>query len=240
MVVKSFGKFILEAFASMDTWTSKGSTLGTNPGGTYEAPDKGKHYVKFYHDPEQAKIEHATGKIYNLLGIHTPETKLISHQGKLGIASRWNDNLQKMRPVSAKTPEQAKQLGRMYHAAVITKNWDIVGLDHENIMHDTKTGDLHSLDHGGSMTFRAMGGRKEFDNGIGEKLSLRSAQNTAGPVFNKLFKAHPNLEKETAQSLKNLSHPVVQGILKDAGLANHKQLADTIMTRRDKHLASYE
>jgi hypothetical protein len=243
--LKSYASFLIETFDKIDHWKHVNDhQLGSNPGGLMKSPEGENHYVKFYKNPEQAKTEHATGRIYNQMGIHTPQTKLISHGGRLGIASKWNDSLERVHAGDEHNynSHNAAQMGRLYHAAVLTKNWDVVGLEHDNVMRDKHTGDIHSIDHGGSMNFRAMGTSKPFDHDISEHKTLKdpSGASTAGVVFSNVFKKHPDIEKKTSESLKNLSHEGVQGILKDSGIADHANMASTIMKRRDAILKKYD
>lgn len=237
--MKNFKQFLKENI-SIDNWTSSGGRLGSNPGAVHTDPSGQKHYVKFYPNPDQARSEVLTSKIHKHMGINSPELSLVNKAGKIGVASPWNDNLKTMRPkeFNSVNEKQATQIATMHHAAVLTKNWDIVGLEHENIMKD-HNGDLHSVDHGGAFNFRAQGAHKDFGPDISEVKSLRNPDNASGQVFNHVFKNHPEASKKALEAVKNINPDHVKGLFKDSGLANHKELAGNFLQRRDKLISHY-
>ena len=232
--MKSFKEFISEALVKT------GHQLGSNPGGVHTDSDTGKKfYVKKYHNPEQAKAEVLTGKIYDHMGIHTLKPEMHGHDG---VSTEWNDYAKQMHPSEFKNlkPEHANQIGKMYHAAVLTKNWDIVGLEHDNILHDKKTDNLIAADHGGAMHFRAMGNSKNYDHGIDEKQSLRNPQNPSGQVFNHTFKTHPFAEMHGLEAVKNIDDNHIHSLFKNSGLKDWKSHHDAFKARKSALIKSYE
>lgn len=217
-----------------------GTQLGSNPGGIHVDSETGeKHYVKHYHNADQAKVEALTGKIYHHMGIHTLHPEM---HGESSIKTKWNGDLHQMKPKHFEKldKKQAHQVGKMYHAAVLTKNWDIAGLEHDNIVHNKKTGDLHAVDHGGAMHFRAQGGHKDYDHDIAEKKSLRGNGQASGHIFDHTFKHHPDAEKHGLEAVKKIDDDHVHHLFKHSGLSNWKELHSAFAERKKKLLKSYE
>lgn len=217
-----------------------GTQMGSNEGGIHRDAKGGRHYVKYYKNGDQAKVEALTSKIYDHMGIHTlkPEHKELN--GRHAVVTKYNQNLEGMHPKHFEKlePHQAKQIGRMYHAAVLTKNWDIVGLEHDNIMKHKKTGDLHSVDTGGAFHFRAQGGHKDYGSDIVEHKSLRQDHLPSGHVFNHVFKNHPEAEKAGLDAVRKIDDNHIHGLFKNSGLKNWKELHSSFQARKEHLLGS--
>lgn len=216
-----------------------GTQYGSNEGGIHVDSKGNKHYVKRYDDHNQAKVEALTGKIYKHMGIHTAEPELHKDDH---IKSKWNEHLKQKNDDFYKNPSEkhAHQLSKMYHGAVLTKNWDIIGTGKDNVLHNEKTGNLHAIDHGGAMHYRAMGGHKEYGPDNDEKESLRQPHHDAGEVFNAAFKKHPHIEKEGLEAVKNIDDAHIHKLFKNSGLHNWKDLHKNFQERKKNHLKSYE
>lgn len=232
--MKTFSDFIRESFTKQP-----GSQLGSNPGGIHTDEAGKKHYIKHYDNPDQAKVEALTGKIYDHMGIKTINPEM---HGDSSIKSKWNEHVSTKDPNFYDKPskQHAHQLGKMYHAAVLTKNWDVVGLNHDNIVHHKKTGDLHAIDHGGAFHFRAQGGHKVYGSDITEKKSLRDPKLPSGHVFNSAFKHHPEAEHEGLKAVKNMDTKHVRGLFRNSGLKNWQDLHSNFEERRKNLINSYE
>lgn len=245
-MIKSLKTFLESAESALDisSWKSKpGSQLGSNAGGIHLDETGQKHYVKFPRDPEQARQEAASSKIHALLGVNTLGSKLVQRGGKLGVATKWNDDLETKSPRDFEnlTADQAAHVARIHHAGVITKNWDTVGLEHDNIMFHKKTGVPHAVDQGGSLNYRAQGGHKDFGNDIGEVKSYRdnNINPQAAHVFKHAFSAHPGVEKNELVHAKKLTYDDAHSAFAEVGVKNAKELAKTVINRRDKLLQHY-
>jgi hypothetical protein len=234
--MKSFLTFIAEQYTP-----EHGTQYGSNDGGIHTDTKTGKKmYIKYYHNPDQAKVEALTGKIYNHMGLHTlnPQHEVIG--GRHAVVTEWNPNLNRMKPheFDSLTRNQAHDVGKMYHAAVLTKNWDIVGLEHDNIVKHND-GTLHAIDHGGAMHFRAQGGPKDYDGEIGEHGSLRNNSNASGHVFKSAFSQHPDVERSSLSAVKNIDDDHIHHLFKTSGLSNWQELHSSFMARKQKLLAHY-
>jgi hypothetical protein len=220
----------------------EGSQMGSNPGGVYHDSNTGeKKYVKFYKNPEQGKVEALTSKIYNHMGIKTlnPENEKIDD--KEAVTTKWNDKVKTMRPSAYDnlSKSQANQIGKMYHGAILTKNWDIVGLEHDNIVKHEGTGDLHSIDHGGAFHFRAQGGPKNYTPDISEHESLRNNDQASGHVFKSAFRQHPEAEKHGLEAVKKMDDNHIHHLFKTSGISNWEDLHSTFMDRKKALLKLY-
>ncbi len=236
-VMKKFKDFIAEEKLT----PVEGTQYGSNDGGIHTNSKGHKFYVKKYHNPEQAKTEALTGKIYHHMGIKTVKPEM---HGGTHIKSKWNEHLESVnsKHTDKISKKHAKQLGKMYHAGILTKNWDILGPhDLGNVMHHKKTGDLHSIDHGGAFHFRAQGGHKDYGHDIDEKKSLRGEHGyKSSHLFNKAFKEHPEAEHHGLEAVKKIDDKHIHHLFKHSGLKNWEELHKNFHERKKKLIASYE
>lgn len=134
-------------------------TLGKSAGGTQGArfgEGGGSSYVvKTYSgDSDRVATELLGNALYRKLGIAVPEAGELHFGGKPAVASKIVAG--EVRPW--KEPNAALAEGFM--ADALLANWDVVGLDQDNVLWD---GDEPiRVDQGGTLEFRAQGGRKDF------------------------------------------------------------------------------
>lgn len=214
-----------------EDWTKVGHALGSNPGGIHHDENGNKHYVKFYRNPDQGHTEVAAGKIYKRLGIHTLEPEMKVVNGKKAVVTAWRTDL---KPIGHKiyqnpTQQQSHQLAKTFLAGVLTKNWDAVGLENDNLMHDVN-GNIHSVDLGGTFKFRAMGGPKEYGPDIAEHQSLRDPNKSAygHHAFGGLNHA---ILKAAADEVTRHSHEDILHDFRSSGISNPEEHAATYMKR---------
>lgn len=219
-----------------------GTQYGSNPGGVMRDPSTGHdHYVKFYGNPEQARSEYAATKVYEAVGANTLKPRLVRYKGQLGIAAKWQD-MKHLGPEGYHQGEHENysaqdqhEIARHFHAAVLTKNWDTVGMEHDNLM-KSSDGKLTTVDAGGSFKFRAMGGHKDYGDDIAEHHTLRSGMNEQSKAaFGGLTHEHLAAHKEYLQSL---THDSVHQIFKEAGVNSPEEHTANLLSRRDKLVAS--
>jgi len=236
--MKTFKQYLNEQMIKQ-----KGTQYGSNDGGVHIDSETGKkHYAKFYRNPDQGKAEVLAGKIYKHMGIRTLEPESTTINKKSAVSTEWNDDLHPMqrRDFNKLSPEHAEHIGRMYHAAVLTKNWDVVGMDHDNIMKHKKTGHLHSVDHGGAFHFRAQGGHKDYGPDIAEHESLRNNSHASGHVFRSAFEQHPDAEKKSLDSVRNIDDDHVKSLFQNSGLDNWEEMHHNFNQRKKALLDKYK
>lgn len=210
-----------------------GPRLGSNEGGIHSDEHGTKYYIKHYKNPEQAKSEVLAGKLYKHMGIPTAEPEL---HGTHSVKTKWNDDLEhkSSKDFADISKKHAHQLGKIYHAGILTKNWDILGPhDLGNVMHNKKTGNLHAIDHGGAFHFRAQGGHKDYGPDIDEKHSLLADHGyKSAELFKHAFKTHPSALKHGKEAVSNLDDEHVKHLFKNSGLKNWKDLHKNFHARK--------
>lgn len=211
-----------------------GTQYGTNPGGVHTAPNGEKHYVKFYHNPEQAHAEVATARVYEKMGAGTLNPRLVTHNGKIGVASKWRDDLQDIPHHDYHNPSEGMkhELAKHFVAGAVTKNWDTVGLEFDNLK-KTPEGKVVSVDQGGSLHFRAQGGPKNFTPDADEYHSYRDAglNHASAHAFKTVTNDH--LHKAFHEMKASHTDEDIHHIFKNSGLPNASHFSETLISRRE-------
>lgn len=159
------------ALESADGWPQTGPQGGSNPGGRFKDPSGQEWYIKLPASEAHAKNELLAAKLYEAAGIKVPELKLVTMNGKVGIASKWVGGMSK-----TKHPDElAMADGALSGFAVDAwlANWDVTGLGLDNLLVGPD-GKAVRIDVGGSLLFRAQGSPKgaAFGNEVTELQSL--------------------------------------------------------------------
>lgn len=146
---------------SIDGWPQTGPQKGSNPGGKFKDKQGVEWYCKFPADKDVALNEILAAKFYQMLGVQVPMLKLVSQNGKVGIASKWVDGMSKG---SAAQLSKAPGAHDAFAIDAWLANWDVVGAANDNLLLG-KDGAAVRVDVGGSLVYRAMGGVKGADFG---------------------------------------------------------------------------
>lgn len=224
----------LHSSEDISNWKPKhGTQLGSNPGGIHVSPEGEHHYVKFYRNPEQAKAEVATARVYEHLGVSTLKPRLVNYRGHIGVASAWRHDLQDVHPHEYNNPSESMKhdLAKHYVAGVLTKNWDTVGNEFDNVKRGSN-GKLVSLDQGGALHFRAMGGPKAYTPDIAEHKTYHDGG--LNPYSKHAFKTLTTPHLHAAlQGMSGASHEHISDVFHSSGLKNPQHFADTFAKRRE-------
>lgn len=139
----------------MDGWTQIGPQKGSNPGGKFKDKNGKEWYCKFPATEDHAKNELLASKLYLAAGVDAPSLRLVSQNGKVGIASKFVDGVTKVGAGIKSAP------GAMEGFAVDAwlGNYDSVGTGFDNLL-KTKDGKAVRIDVGGSILYRAQGAPK--------------------------------------------------------------------------------
>jgi hypothetical protein len=221
--------------AKKGEWKKVGAQKGSNEGGVYERNGQ-KYYAKFYKNHAQGRQEVLAAKVaHNLLNVQTLKPEIISIEGKKSVASKWRDDVHSVPWASGAVKNlnktQRMQLARMYYAAVLTKNWDVLGVDFANIGM-TSDGELVQLDTGGAFEFRAQGKPKPYDSDVSELQNFLNPAYPSGKVFGELKKIDPAAFKEALFEVESMqSDEIDQTFGSVAGGAEKKA---TFLERRKK------
>jgi hypothetical protein len=218
-----------------------GHVRGSNPGGVHADGAGEKYYIKHYRNPDQSRVEALTASIYDHMGIKTVSPVHTRVNGQPALLAKWNPHLEQIdaHHFEKLTHPQQYQIGKMYHAAVLTKNWDIVGLVHDNIVRHKHDGDLYSVDQGGAFHFRAQGSAKPYGPDIEEHDSLRNNHRASGHVFSTVFRQNPGAEHVGLESVRSMDMDHVKHLFRRSGLSNWRDLHQNFTARREALLHHY-
>lgn len=207
---------------------------GSNPGGIHVDEGGVEHYVKHYANPDQGRVEALTGRIYGDMGIHTLQPEHREVNGRPALVTRWRHDLEPVHhsDFTRLSAAQHQDVGRMYHGAILTKNWDILGLGHDNVMRHTGDGRLFSVDHGGAFHFRAQGGHKDYGPDVGEHHSLRHNDQASGQVFHHVLSKDPGAYAAGHHAVEGLDMDRVRHHFETSGLSNADELHHNFVERR--------
>jgi 8-oxo-dGTP pyrophosphatase MutT (NUDIX family)/biotin operon repressor len=217
--------------------TKIGGQLGSNEGGTYQAKDGTKYYVKVPKTTAHAKNELLAAALYSYAGGHGPDYAPVdAGNGKLGVGS-------KLVPLQAKqlkdlSPEARKLAKEDFALHAWLANWDAVGLTGDNV--GQANGKPVFLDLGGALLYRAQGGPKgaAFNDQATEWDTLRDPQKNAQSAS--LFKdMTPEELKASAKKLENITPDEIKKLVEANDPGNDK-LAQTLEARRQAILKKAE
>lgn len=216
-----------------------GPQLGSNPGGTYEAPDGSRWYVKKQRSKEHAANEALANDLYRMAGIEVPDV-VESDRGPDGDADAYTAS--RLVDTDASTM-QAHRRGQAYIDKVRDgfavdawlANWDVYGEGKDNLA-TTKAGTPVRIDAGGSLLYRARGGLKgdNFGSVASEWDSLRNP--SSAPDASLFFKGMTDEQLiASAARLRQVSTADIADAVKRRGLPD--SLTDTLARRRNDILA---
>lgn len=215
---------------SMDAWQQTGPQGGSNPGGRFKDADGVEWYCKFPADEDTAKAEVLAAKLYAALGISGQDAKLVTKGGKVGIASKWTSVSKAPSPAAlAKTDGVASGFG----ADAWLGNWDVVGLGYDNLQIGAD-GKAHRVDAGGSLMYRAQGGKKAFGNVVSEIDSLRDPKINpqAAAVFGGLTQADITASVAKVLAVSDFTIATLVHKYGPGSAADKQNLIETLVARK--------
>lgn len=216
---------------SIDHWHQTGGQKGSNAGGEFTDEHGQKWYCKFPASESHTKNEMLAAKLYEAAGIEVPHLKLISQEGKVGIASKIIDGVKKD---SSALAAGAPGVADGFAVDAWLANWDVVGTGYDN-MQIKPNGHAVRLDVGGSLLYRAQGTPKgaDFGNTVGELKTLKDGTNGyAAHAFGKLTDAQiaESAKKVAAVSVDTIADLVVK--YGPGSTAEKADLANKLAARR--------
>lgn len=142
---------------------------GSNGAMFGEDKDGRKWLVKSYKgDADRIATELLANAVYRRLGIKVPEAGTLTFKGKPALAYPLVDGVPGGHKSGLRVDEPSDGLAKGFMADAYLANWDVVGLEHDNLLWPEGTEKVSSqlepvrLDHGGTLQYRAMGGKKTF------------------------------------------------------------------------------
>jgi hypothetical protein len=160
--------------------------------------EEDSYYVKFPTPELQSIIEHLSYQIYRLYGIKVPDSHLVVDENKefIGIATKGVTGDLAMG--SSKLVGN-KDITDGFFVDALLANWDVMGLNFDNIILSKDS--AYRIDPGGTLTFRAQGGRKNhlFGDDPNELDTFKNPQ--ISPQASKVF---GDLQKEELERAANI------------------------------------
>lgn len=212
-IVLNGKEILLEAY--------KGTQKGTNVGFFASNPQNSRlYYVKM--GGEQSIIEAFSSKLYKLTGANVPQMSLFKDEaGKVGLLSEYIPNLE-----AITTPN--KQVCSDFGADVWLANWDAVCS--KNLQTDGIK--QYRIDLGGTLNYRAQGGKKTFDCVPSELTTLinPNINKDSEFIFSKMTR------EDIINSLKKVVNCRDKDIIKIAEEYNYpctKEMTRTLIKRKE-------
>ena len=198
---------------------------GSNYGGVYKDKVMGTvYYVKWPGD-DRVKMESVASELYRRAGVHTPTVragKFPQGEHQLAVLSTWADGTS---PMTKAQMAKSKDVRHGFLVDAWLANWDVVGLNSDNII-KASGGTALRVDAGGSLVYRAQGKGKKFSLAPDEYDSLRSAG--ANPQSAAVFKDMTAGELQKASEiLSSISEQQITDTVDDARLP--KQAPDDVV-----------
>jgi hypothetical protein len=213
----------------MDGWKQTGEQQGSNPGGKYVDPHGQAWYCKFPSDQDRARNELLAGKFYEMLGVKAARLRLVEKDGKLGIASRWQNGLKKAAPGELAGAKSAFAIDAWL------ANWDVVGLGYDNLLM-SKEG-VFRVDAGGALLYRAQGTKKggAFGKDVPELETLLDPQKNgqAHSVFKGVTKEEMQFGLEQLSALSPSQIRTLVDMIGPGDAVEKTQLSDLLIARRN-------
>jgi len=163
---------------------------GTTGAVLAQGKDSTWRVVKPYKDPAQAYAEVVANRIYESLGVDVPKSALVLRaDGGLSFASEYIVTAGPMGGGVGLTKARATAILDNYVADVFLGNWDVVGLEWDNILVTPANAGkrIIRIDQGSSFLFRAQGARKAVSvlNEVSEWEGF--ANPTLNPAYSRVF-----------------------------------------------------
>jgi hypothetical protein len=217
---------------SIDGWQKTGGQKGSNEGGEFTDEHGQKWYCKFPASEAHTKNELLAAKLYEAAGIEVPQLKLVTQNGKVGIASKIIDGVKKD---SSALAAGAPGVADGFAVDAWLANWDVVGMGYDN-MQLKPDGHAVRLDVGGALLYRAQGSPKgdKFGNTVGELKTLKDGSNGySAHAFGKLTDAQI---AESAKKVAAVSPEQIQKLVMEYGPGSHDaklSLTAKLIARRE-------
>ncbi len=180
-----------------------GEQKGSNQGGLYKDKTTGKqYYIKQPEDADWAKSETLANALYKMAGVGTPTAALINWGKGTAIRSEWIEGAEK---TTVDKMGKSDDVLNGFLADAWLANWDVVGMEDDNIVYDPKSKKYYRIDAGGALEYRAKGKKKDFGAEAKEFDSLRNSSTNpkSAAVFKNLKKEHLQKGIKQLESVSN-------------------------------------
>ena len=167
---------------------------------------------------EQVKMEALANDIYEAVGIPVPKHKLDVAAKSLILEYIDGPTLKKINTDEmpgeeskgeSKYEKAKAELQKGFIIDALIANWDVIGLDEDNIIVPSNGTPAVRIDNGGTFMFKATGGKKPFGKFVTEIHTMRSKKNA--PEASKIFGSLTDTDID--EQIKTLIVPNRQTIL---------------------------
>lgn len=217
-------------------WQKVGGQGGSNPGGTYQAPNGEQWYVKDAPTAAHVQNEALASAFYRDLGVDVPEVRVATQDGKTVIASKIVPGAKSDLESKLSDPAYKQKLQNGFVADSWLANWDVAGLVYDNVVTGSD-GNPWRIDTGGSLLYRAMGTPKNslFGDTVGEIETLRdpSMNPTSANVFSGMTDAQ--IKDQVQHLVDTMSDDKIKELVHAEKFEPNaeKKLISTLINRRD-------
>lgn len=221
---------------------SFGST--DNQGGRWykEKASGERYFVKDYQGNfDRCATEYIVGQIYAQFGI--PATQPIILQNKIATKRIPGVRMEASKKHNAAYVKNYFSNADIKSGFVVDAwiaNWDVFGLDYDNIITDAKSR-MYRMNHGGSLFYRGLGASKpSFANAaVTEVETMRNPKiaKEAGLVFQDI--GETEIKKQVQQLVATMTDSVIQEIVLNSKISNPEAVSSALIKRRDWLKAKY-
>lgn len=197
-------------------------------------------------DPDAARVDYISTRLFAELGIPVPEIALSIHNGKLGIATKYLEGREAREEEVSRFDDDRITRGALL-AGIYVANWDIGRPDKgTSNVYLGDDGRLYFMDFGGSLHKRALGEEKPFPERIGkDEFDKLLAPNS---IWRQKLSAFEKADNESltkmAENIAGLSDEKIDEIVDSAGFSGlynarvGRELKRALRGRRDS-IAEY-
>lgn len=173
-------------------------------------------------DFDQLVNEFEVNNIYRSLGFRVPEQRL--DKGSEVLISKFLEGHKELGQVIGSKLELANEIKEGFVLDCLLANWDVIGQSEDNILishlEDKK---ICRVDNGGSLQYRAKGGKKDFGEVVREIESMRDHE-PGKDIYSGITEI--DIEKQITHILKNIDKIKVSDKLE-----NHEEINSTLIKR---------
>lgn len=264
--------------------------LGSNQGGFFKRKDDGKaFYIKWlsaeksgtgerYQNRAVNRMhnEYLASKLYELFGVSVPKSELftfVDKKGKqqIGIVSEKQEGIELLSRAfeESERNEKSKTFENVCLKAqndflidVLLSNYDVVGLEMDNLHYNTVTNEPMRIDPGGALKYRAQGGPKkekkgQFNDDVFEFEEMESGKSTKTDFNEEVLQQANRVFKGVHQSsvaliaglekLKAVSDQQIRDCVNQNGFATipkgnkkNEALIDLLLVRKERLIQKVE
>jgi hypothetical protein len=191
-VVEKVKERIIFPTSTKDLKTIK--TLGGSSDVKLKKDDDGNYWAI---KPERAskedsaqhlRYEKLTDSIYTAFGFNAPISKIIkTADGKVEKVSKYIQGAKELGSISESSKKEVyNEIKKGFVLDCLLGNWDVIGASKDNIIVD-KDGLIHRVDNGGSLIYRARGGKKPESDFGKEVKELKTFIDGTNPITKEIF-----------------------------------------------------